>query len=284
MIDRFFNAQNVVTDFHEKSSRYLCFLRVGNYIPDYAFLGKEYGFDVFISAYMEPINYNKFINFASGVSTGGLSKFHAFKELSSQLPSLLYYDYYAFIDADIVTTAETISALFEQGELLGLDCYQPAVSKDSYSAFHFLFEGYGTGFLRTNFVEVMCPFMSKKMLIDVVDLFDKSISTWGLDYLWPNISTDAKIGVFYNFIVIHPDFPDSKNGPFYKYLHSLNVDPYVELATILKSYIRIGYYPHAGHDWTFSYIGMWLWRPIEWLSRRRAKRAIKKKIRGFNEC
>ena len=113
-------------------------------------------------------------------------KFEVAATMVNVLPS---YKYYAFFDDDLTVDTITLNRLFTVGDALGLDLYQPALTKDSFSSHQHLYQNTYNGPIRkVSFVEIMCPFMSRKLVEKASPTFDVNISAWGLDmHVWPRL-------------------------------------------------------------------------------------------------
>ena len=109
------------------------------------------------------------------------------------IPALPSYKYYAFLDDDLTVTTDELNRLFQVGDGLRLDLYQPALTRNSHSSWgHLLTQNLGHGLWNFNpvrsveVVEIMCPFFSAKGLEACLPTFDINLSGWGLDcYMWP---------------------------------------------------------------------------------------------------
>ena len=66
--------------------------------------------------------------------------------------------------------------------------------------------------------------------------FEQSISSFGLDFAWPMILKNPKIGIVDCIEMHHTGVIDQTNGPFYTYLRSINVDPAAEFEKIMHAY------------------------------------------------
>jgi hypothetical protein len=94
----------------------------------------------------------------------------------------------------------------------------------------------GYVFRDTSFVEVMAPYLSRWALSKALPTFTKSISTYGLDFVWPSLVEKRAIGVVDAFQIRHRDPVDYASGRFYKYLQSIDVDLDEEERLILAEY------------------------------------------------
>lgn len=278
---QFSNAKNTHLFYWRKSSQFLVFVRSGANCP--AWLENIENIDVLVSLYDKPADWKIPYRGYAGAATGGLSKFHAFKSLADAYPELLEYAFVLFLDADITMDAASLQSAFQRGLEKRLDCFQLALSDSSYSAFPFLFQRGDAVFRQTNFVEVMAPFMSRAYLKRVLDTFDQSISTWGLDLLWSFQYRTAACGVLNDLLMHHEDYPDAHNGPFYRYLQDLGIDAELEMRGLLAQHFIWIDYPHDGPSWSFTWWGRWFWRPVAWLQRRLAKRQIKQRWRSIQQ-
>lgn len=112
-----------------------------------------------------------------------------FEVAAAALPALPSYKYTAFLDDDLTVDTVTLNRLFLVGDCLGLDLFQPALTQDSYSS-HFHLKTQHSIVRQVPFVEIMCPFMSRKMMEKAMPTFGTNISAWGLDcYIWPKLAT-----------------------------------------------------------------------------------------------
>ena len=120
-----------------------------------------------------------------------------FRGLHRNLEAILDHDfhYIALFDDDIDTNVESVNRLFLTGESLGLDLWQPAHAPGSFNAHSVLSLRLGSFVRVTDFVEIMCPFLSRRAFETVSRTFHFSESGWGLDYLWPRLLNANKIGI-----------------------------------------------------------------------------------------
>ena len=96
-----------------------------------------------------------------------------------------HYDYFWFPDDDIAMTGAQVDALIALGNAQGLDLWQPALDRDSYYGHTMTLALPGYMLRYTNFVEIMAPVMSRRVLEDTLPLFGSTRSGFGLDYYWP---------------------------------------------------------------------------------------------------
>ena len=95
----------------------------------------------------------------------------------------------------------------------------------------------------TNFVEVMAPFFSKDFLLTVVESFDMSISTYGLDVFWGSqLEEHQSAAIVDRFVMSHLKRRDLGGGAYYAYLQSMGIDCFAEMKQVLDR-LGIDSYP-----------------------------------------
>ncbi|HUL58994.1 MAG TPA: DUF707 domain-containing protein [Anaeromyxobacteraceae bacterium] len=105
------------------------------------------------------------------------------------------YDAFWFPDDDLRVDAGGVERLFELFHALRLQLAQPALAEPSYWS-HIVTLANDRFLARfTNFVEVMAPVFSREALRRCLPTFARSISGWGLDYVWPRILGDPHEGI-----------------------------------------------------------------------------------------
>lgn len=98
------------------------------------------------------------------------------------------YDYFFFPDDDIETTSSNILAFFEQCQEHNLKLAQPALKADSYFSHIITIERSAFSVRRTNFVELMIPYMSRNVLLQCLPFFKDTNYGWGLDFIWASFT------------------------------------------------------------------------------------------------
>lgn len=105
-----------------------------------------------------------------------------FKTLSPM--DLDAYRYYWLPDDDIDLPPAKVNEIFACNAQFKLAISQPALTRDSYYS-HFFFNACGSFLLRyTNYIEIMAPCLDQATLKRALPLFEKSMSGFGLDYVW----------------------------------------------------------------------------------------------------
>lgn len=168
------------------------------------------------------------------VITGGLSKFDSARLFFSLFPEFTQFQAFAFFDPDVAIDFFDINSLFIKGMADNKAIYQAAVAADSHTYWKFLLQGNTHTWREVSFVEVMAPFFSRYALTLVVNNFSDSISTWGLEYLWYSACKKLNMAVYDPIVMRHDAKVDLSDGPFYRYLASMKIDPFLELQKLRK--------------------------------------------------
>lgn len=214
----------------KKTGRFLLFIRCGQKYP----LCLENYVDndevvVVISQY-QPVSFS--LDKSCWIIKGGMSKFDSARLFFEEFPEMLEFELFGFFDPDVGISFAGVHELMRDGAKSGKALYQAAVAHDSSTYWEFL-KTKNTGHWReVSFVEVMAPIFSKKGLLAVIDGFSDSISTWGLEYQWYLKLKNQSMAVNDRFVMRHDSAVDLVDGPFYRYLATLGIDPFLELKTL----------------------------------------------------
>ena len=208
-------------------------------------MNRERNFDIAVRFYEAPGRNESFLGGAEFVMTGGLSKFHAASQFLDICRLEDTYEGYLFLDGDLEFDAAQLDHFLSFVHAAKLDIAQPSVSRDSYCYWKMAYHQPGYVFRDTSFVEVMAPYLSRSALLKALPTFTKSISTYGLDLVWPSLVGNNRIGIVDAFQIRHRDRVDHTSGNFYKYLKSINVDLDEEERLILAEY---GVTPDVAHS------------------------------------
>lgn len=206
---------------------------------------EDRNFDIAVRFYEEPGLNQHFLEMADFVMTGGLSKFHAASQFLKCSVVKQDYEGYFFLDGDLEFDAARLSSFLEFSLAAGFDLAQPSVTKDSYCYWSMAYHQPDYIYRQTSFVEVMAPYLSRASLGKLLPTFTQSISTYGLDLVWPSLVNSDKIGVVDAFQVRHLEMVDHNSGNFYKYLKSIGVDLDEEERRILAEF---GVTPDRAHS------------------------------------
>lgn len=208
-------------------------------------MSSDRNFDVAARFYDHPGSNTALAEQAEFVMTGGLSKFHSASLFFTQCPAALGYDGYLFVDGDLAFDGARLGDFLAFSHALDLDLAQPAVTRDSFCFWHMAYVQPRFLYRETSFVEVMCPYFSRRALSLTRASFARSISSYGLDLVWPSLVGSSRIAVVDAFQIRHAETVDLSSGPFYRYLQSRGIDPEADECRMLAEY---GVAPHRAHS------------------------------------
>lgn len=157
-------------------------------------------------------------------------KWFCIQQYINQNPQLLEtYDTFWFPDDDLFIDNESINKLFNIHNKYNLFLSQPAAI--GYTS-HEITKPQNCKLRYTNFVEIMCPMMSKETLKILLNSFNLTESGWGLDLLWPKLLNypKNKIAIIDEVVIIHTK-PVGQN-----YQNRFSVSPMDELNMIRNRY------------------------------------------------
>lgn len=193
-------------------------------------------FDLALRLYSDPGLNRELLDHAEFVMTGGLSKFHAASLFIETCQLQEVYEGILFLDGDLEFDAQQLSHFLSLVHAAGLDLAQPSLTRDSYCYWNVAYHQPRFIFRETSFVEVMAPYLSRRALAKVLPTFSQSISTYGLDLVWPSLVENAAIGIVDAFRIRHRETVNHSSGAFYNYLRSIGVDLDEEERQILAHY------------------------------------------------
>jgi hypothetical protein len=113
------------------------------------------------------------------------------------------YEFFWFPDDDLMIDCDSINSLFEIQKKYELLLSQPAAA--GYTSHSITHKRDGRILTFTNFVEIMCPLMSKNCLNTLKDSFGINQSGWGLDFLWTKLlgNPTDKIAIIDDIVCTH---------------------------------------------------------------------------------
>lgn len=214
----------------EKENDYLIFIRSGKshlLVND----GGSRNFDLALNLYAYPEN-NNFEEYKF-VFSGGINKYMAAMQFLDQ-DIISRYIGFMYLDDDIEITYTQLSSFLTYCDKSKLKLAQPSLSLDSYCNYGFLRNAGDKGHREVPLVEVMCPYFSQDVQLRVINTFDLSFSSWGLDFLWAKLSGITPV-VIDEYQVRHAK-PFNPNGAFYKYMKSIGVSPGKECLKLRRTY------------------------------------------------
>ncbi|GAP37529.1 DUF707 domain-containing protein [Piscinibacter sakaiensis] len=105
------------------------------------------------------------------------------------------YRYVWLPDDDLLCDPAGVARMFAVCEDLGLELAQPALTPDSYFSHAITLQHAGFQLRFTNFVEIMAPVLSQAMLARVLPTLAGNASGYGLDGLWPRMSSLGRLAI-----------------------------------------------------------------------------------------
>ncbi len=96
------------------------------------------------------------------------------------------YDIIALLDDDLATDVDTLSACFDIGWSYDLNLWQPSLTPDSYFSYAAFLQNPDFKLRYTNFVEMMCPFMTSNTLRQATPFLAMGYPT-GPDLIWSRL-------------------------------------------------------------------------------------------------
>ncbi|MBZ9794124.1 hypothetical protein [Mesorhizobium sp. ES1-4] len=116
-------------------------------------------------------------------------KWDGIHALLDQRPDLLdRYQYIWFPDDDLEADRATIEAMFVKMRRLDLHIAQPALTLDSYFSHLPFLRCKSFEFRLVDKIEIMAPCMRADVAAKMLPLFKKSMSGFGLDFLWTRLA------------------------------------------------------------------------------------------------
>ena len=196
-------------------------------------LSSDRNFDVAVNYYAPPHEEDYFFQNGEFVIAGGLSKYHAAKQLMHG-GFLHTYEGVYFLDEDLELHFDP-SEFFEYCTSKGFAIAQASLSHGSDGAWRLTYHHPGFEYRLTNFVEVMAPFFARDFLLTVAEAFDISISTYGLDVFWGSqLEQGQSAAIVDRFQMSHHKARDFEEGAYYAYLKSIGVDCFAEMKNVLN--------------------------------------------------
>jgi hypothetical protein len=115
------------------------------------------------------------------------------------------YDYIWLPDDDILTSQDTISAMFQAAAALEFKLFTPALHENSHYGHYIIMRNRNFFARRVGFVEIMVPGFSRAALEQLLPTLDESKSGWGwgLDPLWAKLLGYQDMGILDAVPVLH---------------------------------------------------------------------------------
>jgi len=171
--------------------------------------------------------------------SGGTSKFSSIRTMDSSWPGYLgSYDAVWFVDGDICIAFEDVDRMFDIFASHDLWLAQPSLSRASFRDHEICVHRDLFVMRHVSFVEIMAPIFSRAALSRCMPTFGESVSGWGLDFVWPKIIGDPqhRLAIIDAVQMLHTKKTDLQDGPFYRMLSAMGIDPKVEAKTVTAKY------------------------------------------------
>jgi hypothetical protein len=186
------------------------------------------------------------------------------------------YDFFWLPDDDLYCTSQEVATLFQLCDEYELAIAQPALTRPSPYNLKITRHRRLFKYRLTNFVEIMCPLLSKEALLKVIPTFAESLTGWGVEYVWcQQLMQGKRTGIIDQVQVEHTrpgNAPKRGQSPqeaggFYA---ARNLDPRKEQETNLGRYNLTPEYPSEyGGQTTFGLsTGRKLTKLISYLDRK----------------
>jgi hypothetical protein len=169
-----------------------------------------------------------FVHLQKGAKWPGLAQ-----TLAAFDSRIAQYDYVWLPDDDLLCEPELVSRMFSICADLQLDLAQPALTPQSHFVHPITLQHSAFQLRFTNFVEIMAPVLSRAMLARVRPTLDGQISGWGLDSVWPQLSTLGRVAVIDETPVTHTR---PIGGPNYALSQQAGVSPLAESWVVAASH------------------------------------------------
>ena len=170
-----------------KSPRFLAIVRAGknSLHPSFAADLPSRNYDLFVFAYHEDVPKPPRATDHYLLHPG--EKIASYAWLFQERPDLFEaYDIIALLDDDLATDIETLSTCFDIGYAYDLNLWQPSLTRDSYFSYAAFLQNPGFKLRYTNFVEMMCPFMTSETLSRAAPFLGMGYVT-GPDLIWSRL-------------------------------------------------------------------------------------------------
>lgn len=141
------------------------------------------------------------------------------------------YDRIGFACDDLEADANTWNRLFDTCDWYALDLAQPAI--EGHTSRDITQPQPGCLLRYTNYVEVMCPVLSRRAVARLAPTFSESVSGWGLPHLWAHLLPypHYRLAVIDSVRVRHTT--PVRQGTLRPTLDALGIDPLVEMHQVM---------------------------------------------------
>jgi hypothetical protein len=161
-------------------------------------------------------------------------KFHLIERMLRQLAQQLEaYDLIWLPDDDIASTTHDVNRLFAIAREYRLAISQPAISAGD-TSYKVVRQQPGLLLRYTQFVEVMCPVLSRAALARVRSTLTENKSAWGIDWAWTRLVPAGDMAIIDAVGVQHTR--PLHSGAGYERMRNAGVDPHHDLAEMTARY------------------------------------------------
>jgi hypothetical protein len=140
------------------------------------------------------------------------SKFQNFHYIYNTYPDIINkYEKIFILDDDIIFDENGIQSCFEMSYQYNLWLLQPSFKRESKISHKITVKNPYSILRYTNFVEENTPLIDTYVLKDIMNLYDCSISSWGIDFIISHVLTkhseynESKIAILDNISCINPE-------------------------------------------------------------------------------
>jgi hypothetical protein len=208
--------------------RYLVFFRAGVKSLHQRLIAEDpqRNWDCCVSWYSAPASEN----LAERYCAGGDNKLEGFLSFKDQFGPLPPYRYVLLADDDVYFEPGGISKFFEICDRHDVYLAQPALHWRTHYNLNVTLANPACILRRVSYIEIMAPCLSAAALIELIDTFAISRSTWGVDWTWAGRSQGRRpIHVVDAVRIEHTKPMDKRDGAFYRKMQAMGIDPNEEL-------------------------------------------------------
>lgn len=161
-------------------------------------------------------------------------KFHLIERMLVELgPRLEQYEYIWLPDDDVASTTHDVNRLFALAREYRLAIAQPAIRAGD-TSYQVVRQQPGLLLRYTQFVEVMCPVLSRAALDRVRPTLTENKSAWGIDWAWTRLIPPTDMAII-DAVGVHHTRP-LHSGAGYQRMRDAGVDPHRDLQEMTAKY------------------------------------------------
>lgn len=154
-------------------------------------------------------------------------------------PELLErYDYVLLPDDDLLMSVHGINRLFEIMREHDLTMAQPSLTPDSYIDYAIFLHCPQFKLRYTNYLEGMACCFKASYLRELLPLFERYVSGWGISHVWTLLMPDPAYRAAIIDEVPMTHTRQHHSGPLYRQFAATGVDPYQEMRELMDAYVN----------------------------------------------